>query len=167
MLVLAIGAVFAMIFTGVFSVERERLVISSSSAIATYNGEALTDRGWHLVEGNLKEGHSLSVNVSGSQTNVGISENYISAKVVDKKGADVSGDYKIEYKPGALNVKPRPITLTAKSAETVYDGTPLTAETYSSARSASLSVSLLIRAGRKAGWQSICSSSVSKIPRVK
>lgn len=129
-IVLALAAVFTMIFTGVFSAEREKLVISSSSAMAVYNGEALTDRGWHLVEGNLKSGHSLSVNVSGSQTGVGISENYISAKVLDKKGADVSGDYSIEYRPGALNVKPRSMTVVAGSEMKAFDGTPLTCDEY-------------------------------------
>ena len=129
-IVLALAAVFAMIFTGVVSAEREKLVISSSSAMAVYNGEPLTDRGWHLVEGNLKTGHSLSVNVSGSQTGVGISENYISAKVLDKNGADVSGDYAIEYRPGALNVKPRAMTVIAASKMKTFDNTPLTCDDY-------------------------------------
>ena len=84
--VLIIGALMVLVFNDVITVEKEELVISSPSAIATYNGKALTDNGWRLIEGELKDGHRLSVNVTGSQTGVGISENHISAVVLDKSG---------------------------------------------------------------------------------
>lgn len=128
--VLMLAVVLIMVFTGVFGIEPQRLVISSASSIAVYDGEPLTDSGWHLLEGELKEGHRLSVTVSGSQTNVGISENYVSAIVLDENGADVSEDYKIEYKPGSLNVKQRSIHITAGSDMKIYDGTALTFNGY-------------------------------------
>ena len=45
--------------------------------------------------------------------------------------------------------------------------TPVTAETFFSARSALRCVSLPTRAGKRAGWQSTCLSSVLKIRRAK
>lgn len=127
-MVLCLSIVLVLIFTDVIRVVPEELVISSASASVTYDGEALTDQNWSLMKGELKKGHRLSVVVSGSQTNVGISENYVFATVLDDNGTDVSEDYKIEYKPGALNVKARAITLTADSKMKVYDGEPLSAD---------------------------------------
>lgn len=125
-----IAVMLTMIFTDIISAEPGHLVISSASATASYNGSALTDSGWRLLDGELEEGHRLSVTVSGSQTSVGISENYVSAKVLDEDGVDVSDMYKIEYRPGALNVKARAINITAASDMKAYDGTPLTADRY-------------------------------------
>lgn len=136
--VLMLAVILVMVFTDVVSVEPEKLVISSASAISTYDGEALTDSGWNLVEGELKEGHELKVTVSGSQSGVGISENYVIATVVDETGADVSEDYNIEYRPGALNVKPRNIRIIADSEIKLYDGTPLTSDKYKIESSLSL-----------------------------
>lgn len=126
-MVLCLSIVLVLIFTDVIRVVPEELIISSASASGTYDGEALTDQNWSLMKGELKKGHRLSVVVSGSQTNVGVSENYVFATVLDDNGADVTEDYKIEYRPGALNVKARDITLTADSKMKVYDGEPLTA----------------------------------------
>ena len=128
--VLCLAVVLVLVFTDVINVVPEELVISSSSAVTTYDGKALVDDGWSLLEGELKKGHRLSVTVGGSQTNVGISENFIIATVYDENGADVTGDYKLVYKPGALNVKPRAMTLIAHSDLKLYDGEPLTKDEY-------------------------------------
>lgn len=128
--VIIIGILVVMIFNGIIAVEKETLVISSSSAIGTYNGEELTDNGWNLLEGELRDGHTLSVNVSGSQTGVGVSENYVSAKVFDENGVDVSDEYNISYRPGALNVKARTLTVIAGSDMKLYDGEPITCGDY-------------------------------------
>ena len=107
---LMIAVVVAVIFATI-NEKSNKLVISSSSSAAVYNGQPLTNDAWELVEGELKDGHRLSVKVSGSQTNVGISENFISAVVFDINGRNVSKSYDIEYRPGSLNVKARSITL--------------------------------------------------------
>lgn len=130
-LVIALGIIFVITINGdsdLFS--NPKLVISSEGATVEYNGKTLVNGKWHLASGELKNGHKLSVEVSGAQTEVGISDNYVFAKVLDQNGSDVTSQYKIDYVPGALNVKPRPITITAKSAEKVYDGTPLTCNDY-------------------------------------
>ncbi len=128
--VLMIGILFAIVVGEGEDLSRRKLVVSSASAAAIYNGETLSDNKWHLSDGELKEGHTLSVNVTGSQKNVGISENYCTATVHDKNGADVTADYDIEYRPGILNVRERELCLIADSEMKMYDGSPLTAGTY-------------------------------------
>ena len=130
-LVIALGIIFVITINGdsnLFS--KPTLVINSESATAEYDGKTLVNGKWHLSSGELKDGHKLFVEVSGAQTEVGISDNYIFAKVLDENGNDVTSQYKIEYLPGALNVKPRSITITAGSAEKPYDGTPLSCNDY-------------------------------------
>ena len=129
-LVIALGILFAITFNDSSILSKPKLVISSESSTAVYNGKPLTNSKWHLANGELKNGHKLYVDVSGVQTDVGISDNYVFATVKDSKGNDVSDEYDIEYLTGALNVKVRHITVVAGSDDKVYDGTPLTCEDF-------------------------------------
>ena len=133
-----LGVLLVMVFTDVIDAGQNKLVISSSSSSTTYDGKPLTSKSWRLLEGELKDGHTLKVTVNGSQTNVGVSENYITAKVVDEKGKDVTKDYNIEYRPGSLNVKPRALTIIAGTKSKIYDGKPLTDDSYTLASSLAL-----------------------------
>jgi len=128
--VLIIGVLLVLVFTGKLDTQKQKLVISSASHTVTYDGKTLTDSRWSLIEGELKENHKLSVSVTGSQTSVGMSENYISAIIQDENGEDVTKEYSIEYRPGALQVKARELTLLAESAMKLYDGQPLTCNSY-------------------------------------
>lgn len=128
--VLVIGILLIIIVSNNIGIGKPKLVLSSASATAMYSGETLSDPTWLLTEGDLKEGHTISVNVTGAQTNVGISENYISASIRDAAGEDVTEDYNIEYKPGILNVRARDLVVTAGSAMKLYDGTPLSCDSY-------------------------------------
>ena len=121
----AIGTILAISFANGLFKDKDALVISSGTSAAVYNGEELTNNSWKLLSGELLEGDELSVTVSGTQTEVGVSENYLIAKVYDKNGNDVTHDYTLEYEPGTLTVQPRSITVTADSAQKEYDGTPL------------------------------------------
>lgn len=112
---------------GVTTAGSQSIVISSASEQFTYDGTIHTSKLWNLEQGSLKEGHTAQVTVSGSRTDVGTSENYISATIVDENGADVTDNYTIEYLTGQLTVNPRIITISTSSAKKEYDGTPLTA----------------------------------------
>ena len=136
--VLAVSVLLYLAFNGLLVVESKEIVIASSSSIATYDGTPLTNKDWRLVKGDLKKGHRLSVVVNGSQTTVGISENFVVAKVLNSEGVDVSKEYNIVYNPGSLNVKAREITINAQSAMKLYDQTPLLAETYTLSAQSSL-----------------------------
>ena len=74
---LIVAILFVAIFGDLTESQNAKLVISSESATAVYNGEPLTNNEWNIVSGELKEGHNLSVEVSGVQTEVGISERRI------------------------------------------------------------------------------------------
>lgn len=115
-----------------------KLIIASSSAAGVYDGNTLTNVEWQLVEGTLQAGHTLSVNVSGAQTDAGISDNHINATVYDEQMRAVTSRYDIEYRVGTLEVKPRPICVTADSDMKLYDGNPLTAPGYSLSSDADL-----------------------------
>ena len=136
--VLAVAVLLVMVFNGLLIVGSNELVITSSSSIAIYDGNALTDKGWRLIKGELKEGHRLSVTVSGSQTGVGISENYVTATVLNKDGVDVSKEYNIVYKPGSLNVRSREIIINANSDMKLFDGQALTNSGYTLSAQSSL-----------------------------
>ena len=133
-LIIVVGAVLAsvigLISAGVIDAEKESLVIKSASALATYNGEPLTETGWSIVSGEVKEGHHLDVQVTGIQTSAGVSENYITVRVLNDKGKNVSSQYDISLRPGTLNVKHRHIGIIADSGLKLYDGKPLEAKGY-------------------------------------
>lgn len=83
---------------------------------------------------NLVYGHKIKEAYTGDSSSpdcgeyqVAIAEN--SAQIVDASGNDMNGNYAITYDKSVkatLKITPRPVTLTAGSAEKVYDGTPLT-----------------------------------------
>lgn len=114
--------------TGGVSGSATQLVITTSSSTAEYNGMELTCDEWKLSSGALKDGHELSVTVTGSRTDVGTCRNTATAVVHDSNGNNVTDDYSISIDTGVLEVTPRKIILQSASAEKEYDGTPLTSE---------------------------------------
>ena len=68
----------------------------------------------------------MRVTVTGTQTNVGKSDNTFTAAVFDSAGNNVSSNYIISYEEGTLTVTPRELTLRSGDAKKVYDATPLT-----------------------------------------
>lgn len=113
---------------GTIRVEPRPITISAASDSKEYDGTLLTCQqflvtsslGWALVEG-----HTARVVTQGSQTDVGTGVNIVVSAKILCDGQDVSGNYEISFGQGVLIVSERTITLTAGSAEKVYDGTPL------------------------------------------
>ena len=106
------------------------LVIIADSAEKVYDGTALT-KSSYTYTGLAKGDRIDSVTVTGSQTKTGTSDNVLSpAKIVNSDGVDVTASYAISYKNGKLEVKPKPLTITAASDVKTYDGTPLTKNSY-------------------------------------
>lgn len=84
------------------------------------------------LEGNdvwdklVNRGFGYKVTVNGSRTEIGRSEsNIIELKIYDRMGNDVTDDYEIIFKPGAILVTPPQIVVTVYSLQKQYDGTPL------------------------------------------
>ena len=113
--------------TGVKVIE---ISIKATSAKKVYDGTELTANSYDVISGELESGDTLVVEYSGSITNAGTTANKI-VKVTakDASGKDVTAKYKISTQDGTLEITKAPLTVTAKSAEKVYDGKALTANT--------------------------------------
>lgn len=113
--------------TGVKVIE---ISIKATSAKKVYDGTELTANSYDVISGALESGDTLVVEYSGSITNAGTTANKI-VKVTakDANGKDVTAKYKISTQDGTLEITKAPLTVTAKSAEKVYDGKALTANT--------------------------------------
>lgn len=113
--------------TGVKVIE---ISIKATSAKKVYDGTELTANSYDVISGELESGDTLVVEYSGSITNAGTTANKI-VKVTakDANGKDVTVKYKISTQDGTLEITKAPLTVTAKSAEKVYDGKALTANT--------------------------------------
>ncbi|MBQ2003649.1 MAG: InlB B-repeat-containing protein, partial [Peptococcaceae bacterium] len=115
----------------VYFAKKQEIKITADGAEKMYDGTALTKDSYTNTA--LKATHHIeSVTINGSQTVAGSSDNVPSAaKIVDDTGKDVTGEYKITYAKGTLEVTPKNVTITAGSDTKMYDGTPLTNSEYS------------------------------------
>ena len=98
------------------------LTITAGSDSKAYNGTPLTND--TFTRTSLAAGDTLaSVTVTGSQTNVGSSDNVASDAKLVRGDRDVTANYAIEYRPGTLTVtKNESAKLTAEAYKGVYDG---------------------------------------------
>ena len=103
-----------------------QIVITANSKTEVYSGQAVTDSGYTYT-GKLADGDKLEVEVVGSQTDRGSSDNVVKSYKVTRNGVDVTNNYTFgASQKGTLTVTPRPVTLTSGGGEKKYDGTPLT-----------------------------------------
>ena len=106
-----------------------QIVITANSKTEVYSGQAVTDSGYTYT-GKLADGDKLEVEVVGSQTDKGSSDNVVRSYKVTRDGVDVTNNYTFgASQKGTLTVNPRPVTLTSGGGEKEYDGTPLTNST--------------------------------------
>ena len=117
---------FIMIAAGLIQVSRQHITIVTQSASKLYDGEPLTADGWEVAGGKLLEGHKVEAVVTGSQTEVGVSDNHVTVYIYDSEGADVTDRYIIECQLGKLAVNGQLVEVVSGSAQKYYDGTPLT-----------------------------------------
>lgn len=98
------------------------LTITAGSDSKAYNGTPLTND--TFTRTSLAAGDTLaSVTVTGSQTDVGSSDNVASDAKLVRGDRDVTANYAIEYLPGTLTVtKNESAKLTAEAYKGVYDG---------------------------------------------
>ncbi|MCR5625675.1 MAG: hypothetical protein K6G11_10665, partial [Lachnospiraceae bacterium] len=105
--------------------------ITAKDAEKIYDSKPLTSDEYDysgLIDGDKIK----SVEFSGSQTLIGVSENMPSnAKIENADGEDVTGSYRITYKSGLLRVTRFDLEITAASAKKTYDGTALTDSSWS------------------------------------
>ena len=129
---------------GTLTIIPRPVAVYITDATKVYDGTPLTSNAVTVAEHlnsqfDLVEGHVLTLETDGSVV-FGVGENrYVegSVRVVDQSfetrtddsefyNADVTANYDITVLPGTLTVTPRPVTVAARDAVKVYDGTPLT-----------------------------------------
>ncbi len=104
-LLLASLLILSVVLIAIFSSnDNIKLVIKSASMQKEYDGAPLTAHFYEILSGELKSGHSIRASFSGSQTEVGTSENTFSIRIIDSSGNDATDDYEIELVFGKLNV---------------------------------------------------------------
>ena len=90
---------------GDLSINKMLIEITINSDIKKYDGKPLTNNGWRVSNGNLKDGHKLDVEINSSITDIGKIENRpTSIKITDKNGNNVKFAYDIHVIQGTLEV---------------------------------------------------------------
>ena len=120
-----------LIFTDVVRVDGTQtvtpaaLTVTTGSAAKKYDGTALTEA--EVSVSGLVTDETVTVTATGSQTNVGTSENTYTIEWVTAK----EGNYTLTENLGTLKVTANEaaVMLTAASASKTYDGTALTDDT--------------------------------------
>lgn len=109
-----------------------KIQITADSDSKVYDGIALVKNSATYTQGILADNDRLEITVEGSQLGKGESANTVTSyKVLNAANEDVTGNYTFaESVPGKLTVTARPITIKAASDSKEYDGTPLTADSY-------------------------------------
>ncbi len=112
------------------NISKKKITITSATDSKTYDGTALTNENYIFDATTLGEGDKLengSITVTGSQTNVGSSDNHIQGAVIrceadDDK--DVTDNYEINYEKGTLTVTKAKAKVVAPDPNNrTYDGT--------------------------------------------
>ena len=106
------------------------LYITTGSAKKEYDGKPLQSQEWTLTGGTLAAGETLHVRSAAVCESVGTVENRMEFAVTAADGTDVTDIYQIHLSCGNLTIQPRAITIRTGSAQKVYDGTPLSCESY-------------------------------------
>lgn len=91
---------------GELKVKPLKITVRTGSDKKEYDGEELRCESWELEPlDNMVEGHTLELEVTGSQTELGESENTVGGvAILDNEKNDVTQNYKINYQLGMLVV---------------------------------------------------------------
>ena len=112
--------------TKTFTITKRPVAYQADSDSKTYDGTALTKDSATLTSGSLVSWHTITFNISGSQTDAGSSANTINSVIIKTGDKDVTENYDVTLTPGTLTVNKRPVTYKADGGSKIYDGTALT-----------------------------------------
>ena len=122
---------------GTLTVKQIELEIVTEGAEKFYDGTPLTHEKYNYTflnaPGFVADHRLDGIRFTGTQKIAGSSPNTIAedeVRVRDGAGGDVTENYNIMYRYGELIVNQRPIGIIPDGASKVYDGTPLTNQTY-------------------------------------
>lgn len=125
----ALGTFVVLSLTGSLKDEPISLEFTVGELYREYNGKPQkaskdSEDCFNLVtmDGYLVEGHTVDVDFTGEQTDVGPCAIGLEVKVVNEDGYDVTDQYKIKVNKGLLYVGKRPINIKLTSSDVTYDG---------------------------------------------
>ena len=100
----------------------EEVILEAGSADKVYDGEELTED--NVSVAGIPEGYSVAVTLSGSQTDVGDSENAISGyQIVGPDGNDVTDQFtNVKIQSGTLTVTPLGLSISCGGESVYYNG---------------------------------------------
>lgn len=105
-------------------IDKRSVTIKTASDTKVYDGEALSNLDYEIVEGSLVDGDVMTVDEDGDPLiDVGTKSNSFGIKVKTKKGIDVTSYYGFTQKQGTLDITSRPLHFSSDDFEYVYDGT--------------------------------------------
>ena len=117
---------------GTLTITAKPLTITADDAEKVYDGQPLTKNSFTNTD--LAEGDVLTATVTGSQTNVGSSDNIASDAVIMAGDENVTANYTITYEKGTLTVTPVTdeviVTVTERGGDYLYDGKEKLVEGY-------------------------------------
>ncbi len=115
------------LITGELKVKPRAVTIKAKDTQKIYDGMPLYCSEYEYGSTSpyiLIEGHTLSVQYTGSQTTASKSQAIPSAAtVLDADGKDMTANYQFTYEEGTLTIVPRPIIFETLSSSWEYDGT--------------------------------------------
>lgn len=116
---------FATPASGVLSIDKRPVELTSASASKVYDGTPLTKNEVTVSSGSFVSGEGFTANATGSQTVKGSSDNTFTYELNE---GTLEGNYNVSKVYGTLTVTPitKVITIEAASGSKTYDGTPLT-----------------------------------------
>ena len=112
---------------GTLTVKPRVIEVLTGTAQKVYDGTDLFSETYFITSGAVLPSHKVEVAEHTNAFDVGVYENELTLKVVDKhnNSADVSSNYEFDYTCGTLTVEKRSITLMPKAITREYDGLPL------------------------------------------
>lgn len=116
--------------TGRLTVTGIDITIQTDDYDKPYDGTALLGGIGTIVAGTLDEDHTVYYGPEQSITNPGSVQNSIDITILDGSGNDVTIGYNITESFGTLTIDKITIILKSPDATKIYDGTPLSANTY-------------------------------------
>ncbi len=116
---------------GLLTVTARPLSVKPEDVEAEYTGAPVFGETYAVLSGSLAAGHTLKPSSAVvSAVAVGTTPNTVRPNVFDAAGHDVTENYAIEFTPGSVTVSPRVLRVAPCDATKVYDGTPLTVQSY-------------------------------------
>ena len=118
---------------GTLEIIKRPLLLRSADNSWIFDGSAHSESGVRVSQNSgydLAQGDTAKAMAVTQITYVENAENMVQARVYDADGGDVTENYLLSYEWGELEILPRPITVTAGSAEKIYDGKPLSSDAF-------------------------------------